>query len=222
MTTNPTHHVPDERLAEYAAGACGEAPALGIACHVSLCAACAARLRAFEAVGGAVLETGAPDATAPGALEAVLARLDDVPAELPAVDPAAERLLAPLGVPRVVWRYLAPGAAAAGWRRLVPGIAGLDLRVGAAGTMARLVRLRPGLEIPLHDHGGDEHTVILTGALADDEGRFARGDISIRAAGARHVQRVEHDEPCVALVVNEGALVPLTLKGKLLGLFWQG
>jgi putative transcriptional regulator len=219
MTTSPSHHPPDDLLVEYAAGSGGEAAALAVACHVSLCAACAARVGALEAVGGAVLEGATPDAPAPNALDDLLARLDepvlDAPAEL---DAAAERLLAPLGIPRVVRRYLSADVAAAGWRPLVPGITRLELRVGAPGTTARLVRLRPGLEIPLHDHGGDEYTVIFTGALADDEGRFARGDISLRAAGARHVQRVEAREPCVALVINEGGLRPLTWKGKLLDL----
>jgi putative transcriptional regulator len=80
------------------------------------------------------------------------------------------------------------------------------------------VNLQPGLEIPLHDHGGPELTVIFTGALADDQGRFARGDISMREPGERHVQRVEAGAPCVALVINEGPLLPLTWKGKALTL----
>jgi putative transcriptional regulator len=168
-------------------------------------------------VGGALLDELPREAPPPGALERLLAALDaqaPIP-PTPAVESAPGSLLAPLGVPRVVWPYLDVGAAK-GWRRLVPGIARLDLRVGAPNVVARIVRLRPGLEIPLHDHGGDEYTVIFTGALADDEGRFARGDVSIRPAGARHAQRIERGEPCVALVVNEGPLLPLTLKGRVL------
>ena len=80
------------------------------------------------------------------------------------------------------------------------------------------MRLYSGLEIPLHGHGGAEYSVIFTGSLVDDEGRFARGDVSIRETGARHVQHVDEGEPCVALVINEGPLVPLTLKGKALDL----
>jgi len=221
-TSGPVHHVPPEELVEYAAGACGEATALAIACHASLCAACATQLRALDALGGAALDDAAPTATAPDAFANLLGRLDDAPGdEAPApgvdVDPATLRVFVSLGVPRVVLPYVAP-AASGGWRRLVPGITRVDLRVGPPDTVARLVNLRPGLEIPLHDHGGVEHTVILTGALADDQGRFARGDVSIRAAGERHVQRVEAGEPCVALVINEGPLVPLTWKGKALNL----
>jgi putative transcriptional regulator len=215
---SPTHHVPGDRLVEYATGACGEPAALAIATHASLCATCAEELRVLDAVGGALLEELPREAPPPGALERLLAALDGQAPRtaIPAVEPDPGSLLAPLGVPRAVWPYLEAGTTAKGWRRLVPGIARLDLRVGAPSVVARIVRLRPGLEIPLHDHGGDEYTVIFTGALADDEGRFARGDVSIRPAGARHVQRVEQGEPCVALVINEGPLLPLTLKGRVL------
>jgi putative transcriptional regulator len=218
----PVHHVPDEDLIEYAAGACGEAAALAIACHVALCAGCADRLLALEAMGGAALDAAAPQDVAPGALETLLANLDAPPPQPTSPDPEAVRLLTPHGIPRLVLPYLAPGAAAAGWRRLVPGISRLELSVGPRATVARLVRLQPGLEIPLHDHGGTEYTVIFTGALADDQGRFARGDISIRDSGERHVQHVETVEPCIALVINEGPLVPLTLKGKLLTILSGG
>lgn len=218
MTTRPTHHVPDERLLEYATGACSEAAALAIASHISLCALCSDELRMLDTIGDALLETVQPEPLAPGALEKVLAALDSPAndAATPIVAPEAEPLLAPFGVPRLLWRYLPEAAAKRGWRLLVPGIKRLDLRMSIPGTIARIVRLRPGLEIPLHDHGGDEYTMIFSGALSDDEGRFGRGDISVRPAGARHIQRVERGEPCIALVINEGPLVPLTFKGKLL------
>lgn len=214
----PLHHVSEEQLVEYAAGASSESAALAIACHAALCAACTARLRGLEALGGAALDAAVPQAPAPGALDGLLARLDEEAPPAPPVDAAALGLLDAHGVPRVVLPYLTPEIAAAGWRRLVPGITRLDLRVGPAAAVARLVNLRPDLEIPLHDHGGTEYTVIFTGALVDDQGRFARGDISIRAEGERHVQRVEAGEPCVALVINEGPLEPLTWKGKALSI----
>jgi putative transcriptional regulator len=214
----PVHHVTDEQLVEYAAGALSEGAALAIACHAALCGPCAARLRGLDALGGAALDATAPQALAPGALDSLLARLDGAAASAPPVDASALHLLDTHGIPRVVLPYLEPEIAAAGWRRLVPGITRLDLRVAPAATVARLVNLRAELEIPLHDHGGTEYTVIFTGALADDQGRFARGDISIRAAGERHVQRVEAGQPCVALVINEGPLEPLTWKGKALSI----
>ena len=50
------HHLTDQLLMAYSAGQLPEAFSLVIATHVSLCDECRARLMAFDAVGGAVLE----------------------------------------------------------------------------------------------------------------------------------------------------------------------
>ena len=89
-------------------------------------------------------------------------------------------------------------------------------RPAATGPRLRLVAFAPGVAIPPHDHGGTEHIVIFTGAIEEGGQRFARGDIATREAGERHEQRIAAGEPCVALVVNEGPLLPLTLRGRLL------
>ena len=94
----------------------------------------------------------------------------------------------------------------------------VDLPVAVPGGALRLVRFKGGVTIPFHDHGGPEYIVVFTGALEEksDGQRFGRGDVSIRLPGERHEQRATPGEPCVALVVNEGALRPLTLRGRLL------
>ena len=52
----------------------------------------------------------------------------------------------------------------------------------------------------------------FTGALEErsDGQRFGRGDVSIRMPGERHEQRATPGEPCVALVVNELGLTPVS------------
>jgi putative transcriptional regulator len=93
----------------------------------------------------------------------------------------------------------------------------LDLGPGdRAGAVARLIKLRPGLDIPLHDHGGQELTLVFIGALEDAQGRFGRGDLSYRFPGSHHRQHVDAAGDCIALQVNEGRFLPLTLKGWLI------
>lgn len=58
--------------------------------------------------------------------------------------------------------------------------------------------------------------MVFSGALEEEGKRIGRGDISMRVPGERHQQRVAEGEPCIALVVNEGRLQPLTLRGRLL------
>jgi putative transcriptional regulator len=215
----PTHHVPDHGLVEYVAGACTDGAALAFACHLSLCASCAAEAAALEDVGGRILEASDGETMAPGALEALLARLGTTPQ---LGSPAAETLTSPAflaacGLPAPLLRALPP---VDGWRTVIPGMRVVDLPFAPPGGAVRLVRFKGGVTIPLHDHGGPEYIVVFTGALEEkDEGdgrRFGRGDVSIRLPGERHAQRATPGEPCVALVVNEGALRPLTLRGRLL------
>ena len=73
------HHLSDALLMGYAAGALPEAFSLVVATHVSLCDDCRARLGAFEALGGAVVEEEAGIAMAEGSLEATLRRIAGAP-----------------------------------------------------------------------------------------------------------------------------------------------
>jgi putative transcriptional regulator len=213
-----THHVPEEMLLEYVAGASTDGAALAIACHVALCDACAARVAELEALAGGFLAAGGDAPLAPGALEAVLARIDAPPqprAEAQVV-PTAPAFLAEYDLPRPLLRRLAEGSAGSDWRFVVPGVRAVDLPAGAPGVTVRLIAFKPGVTIPIHDHGGPEQVVVFTGALVEEGKRFERGDISIRDAGEQHEQRVAPGTPCIALVVNEGKLQPLTLRGRLL------
>ena len=66
-----SHHPSDDSLAHYAAGNLGAGPRLVLATHLSGCPQCRARVRSFEAVGGAPAGSGsgAPgESTASGAV----------------------------------------------------------------------------------------------------------------------------------------------------------
>jgi putative transcriptional regulator len=216
----PVHHVPEESLLEFVAGATTEPATLAIACHVALCPDCSARSAALEEVGGSLLDQTDGQALAPGALEAVLARIEGAPeSKKEALSvPEAPASLAKYELPRPLLRCLAGTAAGRDWRFLVPGVQVIDLPIAQleADTTVRLVSFKPGLTIPRHDHGGPEHIVVMQGALEETGKRFARGDISIRAPGERHEQHSAAGQPCIALVVNEGKLEPLTLRGRIL------
>lgn len=226
-STVPSHHVPEDLLVEYVAGTARAGAALTVACHLSLCADCRTRARLLEAVGGAWL-AGEPDvlAATPAvpmearALEAALAQLDEGSGEALGMSersPPAPPFLGPYGLPVPLLHAVAE-VSEARWRFLAPGVQAIGLRLVQDQSTARLVKLKPGLKIPLHDHDGAELTLIFRGALSDDVGTYGRGDLSFRLPGHRHVQRVASGAECIALQVNEGPLKPLTLKGRLLRL----
>lgn len=220
VNATPRHHPPDEGLVEYATGASADGGALAYACHVSLCADCSSRLAGLEAVGGALLDAGPVEPVPSDALDRALAALG-VPGagedEEPARPPGVPSFLTPYHLPGPLARALGALPRAPRWRYAAPGVRMIDLDRGPTGTTRiRLVAFKPGVTIPPHDHGGTEHIVVFTGAIEEETQRFARGDLATREPGERHEQRIAAGEPCIALVVNEGPLVPLTLRGRLL------
>jgi putative transcriptional regulator len=215
----PKHHPTEEALLEYAGGASAESAALVYACHASLCAPCAHRLAELEAVGGALLDSGAEQTLAADALARALASLDAPSADVDdGAAPAAPEFLASHRLPRPLVRALAGLPRAPKWHLALPGVRTIDLAPGQRDgeTRVRLIAFKPGVTIPPHDHGGTEHVLVFTGAIEETGRRFARGDLATRERGEQHEQRIAAGELCVALVVNEGPLVPLTLRGRLL------
>jgi putative transcriptional regulator len=212
------HHVSDEGLLAHAAGTATAGASLAIACHAALCGVCAARVRELEALGGALLETAGSADLPADALASVLARLDDrpQPREVAAALPEVPAMLQPYGLPNPLRGLLGRAGAPARWHMVIPGVRAIDLPIGAAQDVVRLIAFKGGITIPLHDHGGPEHIVVFSGALEETHARFGRGDISIREPGEQHQQRVVPGSPCIALVVNEGELQPLTLRGRIL------
>ena len=107
------HHLSDDLLAGHAAGTLPEAFGLIVAAHVSLCDACRARLLAWEAVGGAVLE-GEAVPLAEGALERSLARIGGQ-------EPAPRRA-APGVLPAPLADYIGGDLSAVKWTTLGMGV----------------------------------------------------------------------------------------------------
>jgi putative transcriptional regulator len=206
----PTHHFDDDALLDFSAGTAAGALSLPFACHLPFCAPCRERLRRIERLADAV----EPPGDSLGDLRGRL--LASLPALEPAPPPSSlDGALAALGLPLALRAYL-PAGVLLRWRSLVPGMRAIDLDLDPPGTRARVLGLRPGFVVPLHDHAGPECTVVLHGSYVDGDQRFGPGDVALRARGERHELRVDSGDECVALIVSRGRPVPLTLIGRLL------
>jgi putative transcriptional regulator len=243
----PTHHLPAETLLEYVTGSAKPVTALLAAAHLTLCPWCREEARRLEDIGGALLQSlpAAESSSMEAALGAVMAQLHDEapregvhegaePGEAPGTVAPANDLSSVPSRTRSESRASGPSVRGAQmprpvlealghpthipWRWLAPGVRGVTLAGNRDEGAARLVDLRANLEIPFHDHAGPEYVLVLEGVLLEDGTRFARGDVATAGPGLQHVQRTDPAGPCLALVVNEGELVPLNLRGKLLKL----
>ncbi|QBY02417.1 transcriptional regulator [Rhodophyticola sp. CCM32] len=194
------HQIPDDLLMGYAAGALPEAFDLVVATHVSLSDEARARLESYEAIGGGVLETiGLADLDA-HSLEATLARItgDPMP-EMTEIAPATGVFPAPL-------RQMVGGDLdTVKWRPVGMGVKQCVLHTGKDAS-ARLLYIPAGQAMPMHSHRGTEMTLVLQGAYADEEDRFARGDIEIANAETHHTPTAEPGADCICLIATDAPL----------------
>lgn len=196
------HHLTDDLLMAYAAGTLPEAFALVAATHISLCDECRARLGAFEAVGGAVLE-GDAVAMADDSLAACLARIDR-PAPAPAPAPVRR---GPLPGPLVA--YVGGGLEAVKWKPLGMGVRQAILPTSRRAS-ARLLYIPAGQAVPDHGHRGLELTMVLQGAFRDDTARFGPGDVEIAGEELEHTPVAEAGVDCICLAATDA---PLRFRG---------
>lgn len=194
------HHLSDQLLMAYAAGSLPEAFNLVVATHVSLCDACRAHLSALEAVGGALIEDQGEAAMGTTALDAALARLDQLPqATIRAPLSAAGIFPAPLA------DYVGGDLSAVKWRPIGRGVRQAILPTGRDATV-RLLYIPAGMAVPDHGHRGTELTLVLQGAFADANAKFARGDLEIADEATEHTPVAIGDVDCICLAATDAPL----------------
>jgi putative transcriptional regulator len=204
--------IPDEWLMSYAAGSLPEAHALIVASHAWYHPEVRSRIADAEAVGGALMETAEVADMSAGALDAVLARLDEPLAE----DESPVQTVADSDMPAPLAEWLGKGWGDLKWKFMGPGLSRLPLKTGPDGEKLWLLRAKPGANIPIHDHGGLEMTLILKGSYSVEGTRFGPGSMEVADAETLDHQPVIGDEEeCICLVVTEAPIRPHSLMGRL-------
>ncbi|GGG93044.1 hypothetical protein GCM10007420_05640 [Glycocaulis albus] len=195
----------DAYLYDYAAGAGPAAVRLLTECQSVLNAQAHTCVQSAEAGYGGML-AGLPPAAMPAdALQAVMLRAGEAQDEaLDGIDPVT-------GLPRPLSPYLERTASGElDWSRRIGGSQEILLEaVSEENAEASLVRLMPGGGIPHHDHGGEELTLVLSGAFHDGHALYGPGDVCVAVPGKRHRPVVKGGTPCICLTVNMGQWKPL-------------
>ncbi|WP_029004446.1 ChrR family anti-sigma-E factor [Azorhizobium doebereinerae] len=204
------HHPSEETLLAYAAGSLAAGPAVVTESHLALCAPCRARLAAFRAAGGAILDALPPTPLAGEALEHCAAL-----AALPAPARPARRL--PRRQPRDIVLPASLKAYEFGrWMWLGPGVRSCRIIVPAQPrATARLLRIAPGCKIPEHGHSGAEFTLVLHGSFCDGHDRFLPGDFSEADGEVDHQPISDPGVDCICVTALEGRMRFHGLLGRL-------
>lgn len=171
----PERHAQAQQASAYVLGALEPDERVAFEQHLASCAPCRAQLEREQDV---------------------LEQLVDVPAVAPA--PELRRYVLDLvGAPQPPFDLDAPD-----WVDLGPGLRLRTLRRDEArGFLACLLWGRPGALFDSHEHAGDEVLLVLSGALADERGRYEAGQVCRARPGSRHQPRVVSDHDCFCYVL---------------------
>jgi anti-sigma factor ChrR (cupin superfamily) len=72
---------------------------------------------------------------------------------------------------------------------------------GITGPTAALLRFEKAGEVPLHEHAGYEHIIVLAGSQRDHKGAAEAGTLIINPPGTRH--SVVGEAGCIVLAIYE-------------------
>ncbi|MDD7911044.1 ChrR family anti-sigma-E factor [Pseudovibrio exalbescens] len=204
------HHISDEMLMSYAAGALSEGASLFVASHIHMCKRCAQRVFTAEAVGGALIDEldGVPMSS--GSFDDLMLRIENEPSS----DAAMERIESTPDlshIPEPLQLLLGKDYSELSWKSVAPGIKQFILPVGGnRGEKTRLLKLSPGFVTPTHSHRGYELTMVMQGSYSDESGRYKVGDVQEADGEIDHQPIADTDEDCICLIYTDA---PLEFKG---------
>ena len=83
----------------------------------------------------------------------------------------------------------------------------------------KLIKMDPGVSVPLHSHGGKEYILVLDGSFCDEFGEYSKGDIQINDQKIKHTPIASKKEGCVCLSITEKDVIFYGKFGSFLNLF---
>ena len=94
------------------------------------------------------------------------------------------------------WQHRLP------WKPFQPGVEIYRLYGdGKTGPTAALLRFRAGGRVPLHEHTGYEHIIVLSGSQVDENSRTDAGCCIINPPGTSH--SILSEGGCIVLAIYE-------------------
>ena len=194
-----THHLDDATIVGLASGSLPSAFAVVASAHAEMCPHCRKRLRAAQAVGGAFLDAVDPVPLSDAATHNLLERIGaSAPQPEPALPPSTET-----GLPSPIAAALGAPLDAVRWRRVGPGVRIHEVDMGADDdSRLVLMHIGAGRAVPEHGHGGNEITLILTGAYRDEIGLFGPGDVADLDEDAEHQPIADPEVGCICLIAS--------------------
>ena len=203
------HHPDEMLLTEYSAGTLTEPMALCVRMHLERCDQCRSQLDMLNSLGAIMLDhSHHASKVSDDLFDSILTRLDDPEQEAESREkPSVTDSRSPLE------KMLGTDLQSLPWKRQLADVSVCDLSDYFPGDeRVTLQKLCAGGRAPSHTHGGKEATLVLTGAFADGNGVFSKGDFVILDQHHDHQPVALHGEDCITLSVLDA---PVRLTGRL-------
>jgi len=220
MSMQENHHPSEQLLADFAGGKLSTGMSVVIAAHVEHCQSCKEQTADSEesattewiAEADVEASTGAPDFADMAAnivqMPQANARRDEVPAftEMHMLDHSVR-------LPRVLAKIAAEGLV---WKKLAGGINQASVALDDE-TQCEFLYMKPGSQVPVHKHLGNEVTLVLDGSFSDELGNYQPSDFVVRDGS--HTHRPASEEGCLCFAVLDSPLTFTTGVARLLNPF---
>ncbi|MGM0450455.1 MAG: ChrR family anti-sigma-E factor [Pseudomonadota bacterium] len=203
------HHPDEVLLMEYSAGTLSEPMALCVRMHLEKCSQCRGQMDMLNSLGAIMLDHSQKSSKVSDDLfDNIISQIDSQPAEEQQHGTARNN-----GHQSPLERLLGGDLHELPWKRQLADVSVYDLSDRFPGDeRVTLQKLCAGGRAPSHSHHGSEATLVLTGAFADDNGVFSKGDFVILDKHHDHQPVALHGEDCITLSVLDA---PVRLTGRL-------
>ncbi len=193
-----TRHHPDTlTLMEYSAGNLSEPHALCIRLHLDQCPHCRSRVDTLDSLGAVMMESQPQVGVSSGMFDSILSRIDSEPDMTEKYISTQAKRMGPLQ------KLLGEDLNALPWKRQLGDVSVLDISERFPGQSEQVVlqKLAAGGKAPAHTHRGDETTIVLQGAFADQKGVFNQWDFVVLNQEDEHKPVAVGCEDCITLSV---------------------
>jgi putative transcriptional regulator len=204
------HHPDTTTLMEFSAGNLSEPHALCIRLHLDKCADCRSRVETLDSLGAVMMESQPQSEVSSGMFDTILSRIDsDEGGASKHAGTAAESSgrISPLV------KLLGDDLNSLPWKRQLGDVSVLDITDRFPGQNEQVVlqKLAAGGKAPSHTHRGEETTIVLQGAFADQKGVFNQWDFVVLNQEDDHKPVAVGCQDCITLSVLSA---PVKLTGR--------
>ncbi|MCK7552747.1 ChrR family anti-sigma-E factor [Marinobacter goseongensis] len=192
-----TRHHPDSlTLMEYSAGNLTEPHALCIRLHLDQCPHCCSRVDTLDSLGAVMMEHQPKADVSESMFDRILSRIDSDVEKNDVVRRDVHRM-SPLQ------KLLGEDLDSLPWKRQLGDVSVLDISERFPGQSEQVVlqKLAAGGKAPAHTHRGEETTIVLQGAFADQKGVFNQWDFVVLNDQDEHKPVAVGCEDCITLSV---------------------